>query len=73
MAFVTLSIGLAVFADSMAAAKAFAVFGFLAYYSLAFAAMGFGLLGRRKYVVIGGLCAIALSIIVPVLVAVFRR
>lgn len=73
VAVIALSIGLGLFTNLKDAREGLVIFGVLAYWSLAFAAMGIGLLGRRKNVVIGGLLAIALSIGLPVLIAVFRR
>ncbi|HVW39525.1 MAG TPA: hypothetical protein VHB99_19540 [Pirellulales bacterium] len=73
VAVIALSIGFGVSTQSQDASAGFVIFGVLAYWSLAFAAMGIGLLGRRKNVVIGGLLAIALSIGLPILIAVLRR
>jgi hypothetical protein len=73
VAVIALSIDFRVSTHSQNASARFVIFGVLAYWSMAFATMGIGLLRRRKNVVIGGLLAVALSIGIPVLIGIFRR
>ena len=73
VAAIAISIGLGLISVSKSDPRNFIIFGILTYFAIMFGVMGFGLLAGRNRVVVGGLCAIAFIICLPVVIALARR